>query len=320
MDLVRVEELSKSFPAGRGLRQGHRSEAKALNGVDLAVRQGECLALVGESGSGKTTLGRCIMALLEPSAGRVYFAGQDLFGLGATELRARRRDFQMVFQDPVSSLNPRQTVAEALSEPLEIHQVVSAADRSERTLQLLKMVGVPASAADAYPHELSGGQRQRVAIARALASEPRLLVADEPVSALDVSLRGQIVNLLIDLRQRLQLTLLFIAHDLATVERVSDRVAVMYAGKIVELSTTNRVFGGAANHPYTVSLLAVFSNATGASRLPGEPPDPSNLPAGCSFHPRCPIARDRCRREEPALVEIESGHHVSCHFPGESQE
>jgi len=292
-----------------------------VDGVDLTIREGECLALVGESGSGKSTLGRCVLALVEASEGDVYFAGQDLFSLPRSALRRRRREFQMIFQDPIGSLNPRMTVGSILAEPTEIHDIVPVAERRERVLELLSMVGVPATAEGAYPHELSGGQRQRVAIARALATEPRFLVADEPVSALDVSLRGQVINLLTELRERLRLTVLFIAHDLAAVEQISDRVAVMYAGRIVELAPTDRVYR-APQHPYTASLLSAVPRADPRSRrnrivLSGEPPNLAELPRGCRFHPRCPVARDRCRREEPLLLEVMSGHEVSCHYPGE---
>jgi len=320
-DLVEIRELRKHYPVRRGLMQARTGVVRALDGVNLSIREGECLAVVGESGSGKSTLGRCALALIDASEGEVFFDGENLFALTSAALRKKRRDFQMIFQDPVGSLNPRQTVGSVLAEPLEIHDVVPASDRRNRVLELLHMVGVPESAEGAHPHELSGGQRQRVAIARALASQPRFLVADEPVSALDVSLRGQIINLLIELRERLQITVLFIAHDLAVVAQISDRVAVMYAGKIVELASTSRVFG-TPQHPYTVSLLSAVPSAdahSGPQRivLSGEPPNPAELPRGCRFHPRCPIAQDRCRREMPALIDVEPEHAVSCHFPGE---
>lgn len=320
-DLVQIQELSKHYPVRRGLMQSTTSVVRALDGVSLGIREGECLALVGESGSGKSTLGRCVLALVDPSAGEVHFDSEDLFAMTSSARRKKRRDFQMIFQDPIGSLNPRQTVGSILAEPLEIHDMVPPFERHSRVLELLHMVGVPESAKAAYPHELSGGQRQRVAIARALASAPRFLVADEPVSALDVSLRGQIINLLLDLRERLQLTVLFIAHDLAVVEQIADRVAVMYAGQIVELASTDRVYR-VPQHPYTVSLLSAVPRAerhSGRARvvLSGEPPNPAEFPEGCRFHPRCPIARERCRREEPVLVDVESEHEVSCHFQGE---
>jgi oligopeptide/dipeptide ABC transporter ATP-binding protein len=227
----------------------------------------------------------------------------------------------MIFQDPVSSLNPRMSVGDLLAEPLKVHRTVPAERRSDKVAELLHMVGMPADVERSYPHELSGGQRQRIAIARALSTGPRFLVADEPVSALDVSVRGQIINLLIDLRERFQLTILFIAHDLAVVEQIADRVAVMYAGKIVELGSTESVYG-LPQHPYTASLLSAVPGGGPASRrsrivLTGEAPDPAKLPGGCRFHPRCPVARDRCSREEPELFEVDSGHDVSCHYPGE---
>lgn len=319
--LVEIQGLRKHYSVRGGLMQTRAGAVRALDGVDLSIREGECLAVVGESGSGKSTLGRCALALIEATEGEVLFDGENLLALTSSALRKKRRDFQMIFQDPIGSLNPRQTVGNTLAEPLEIHDVVPGSERRNRVLELLQMVGVPESAEGAYPHELSGGQRQRVAIARALASQPRFLVADEPVSALDVSLRGQILNLLIELRERLQITVLFIAHDLAVVAQISDRVAVMYSGKIVELASTERVFG-APQHPYTVSLLSAARGAdahSGAPRivLSGEPPNPAVLPTGCRFHPRCPIGHERCRREEPALIDVAPGHAVSCHFPGE---
>ena len=320
-DLIEVRELRKHYPVRRGLMQTTTGSVRAVDGVNLRIREGECLAVVGESGSGKSTLGRCVLALVEATEGAVLFAGDDLLSMSRSDLRQRRGQFQMIFQDPIGSLNPRLTVGSILAEPLEIHKTVPPAERRNRVLELLHMVGVSASAERVYPHELSGGQRQRVAIARALATNPRLLVADEPVSALDVSLRGQVINLLADLRQRLQLTVLLIAHDLAVVEQIADRVAVMYAGKIVELASTRSVYRD-PQHPYTVSLLSAVPSAEPLSWrnrivLSGEPPNLAALPSGCRFHPRCPVAQDRCRIEEPTLVEIDLGHEAACHYPGE---
>jgi oligopeptide transport system ATP-binding protein len=320
-DLVQVQGLSKHYPVHRGALGSLSGVTRALDGVDLSLRRGECLAVVGESGSGKSTLGRCVMALTEPTAGRVVFDGVDLASLSKSDMRRKRREFQMVFQDPVGCLNPRQTVGDIVLEPLEVHDLQLPSERQERVLELLSRVGVPISVERHFPHELSGGQRQRVAIARALASEPRLLVADEPVSALDVSLRGQIVNLLVELIAKWDLTVLFIAHDLALVERISNRVAVMYAGKIVELAATEQIFRQ-PQHPYTASLLSAMPETDPALRrrrivLSGEPPNPAALPRGCRFHPRCPIVRDRCREDEPVAAGGEDGFHVSCHYPGE---
>ncbi len=319
-NLVEVRGLSKTFFRSQRRSADGSGSVRAVDDVDLALREGECLALVGESGSGKSTLGRCIMALEEPDEGEILFDGEDLASLQGAALRSRRRWFQMVFQDPVASLDPRWRVGESLAEPLEIHDIGSSQGRRERVRELLELVGVTTAAADSYPHELSGGQRQRVALARALATEPRLLVADEAVSALDASLRGQILNLILDLRQSFGLTILFIAHDLAVVEQIADRVAVMYAGKIVELASTDRVYGS-PQHPYTVSLLsaalAAVENGGGERTvLEGEPPDPTDLPGGCRFHPRCPIAEERCQRDEPGLSRVEGEHWASCHFPG----
>lgn len=319
--LVEVEGLCKVFPVRRGLLQRPVGEVRAVDGVNLTVEQGECVAVVGESGSGKTTLGRCLLRLVEASAGSIRFRGEDLRSLPSAELRRRRRHFQMIFQDPYSSLNPRMRVGKILSEPLEVHGTVDKSRRRQRVGELISLSGLPEDAAGRFPHEFSGGQRQRIGIARALAPEPSFLVADEPVSALDVSVRAQIINLLADLQTRLGLGMLFIAHDLAVVEQLSHRVAVFYLGRVVEIATTRRLFSS-PGHPYTVSLLsAVPIPDPRASRnrilLPGEPPSPIEPPPGCSFHPRCPIATERCRTEEPRLAEITDHQSVACHYPGE---
>lgn len=319
--LVEVQGLRKYYPVHRGVLRRSTAEIRAVDGVDLAIREGECLAIVGESGSGKTTLGRCIVRLIETTSGTIRFAGEDLLALSAGELRERRQQFQMVFQDPISSLNPRRRVGSTLEEPLEIHDVVPANARQARVEELLELVGMSGGSATRYPHEFSGGQRQRIGIARALASQPRFLVADEPVSALDLSVRAQIVNLLADLQTRLQLTVLLIAHDLAVVEQISDRVAVMYRGEIVESAATDRLYD-APQHPYTVSLLSAVPIADPLARkgrivLAEEPPSPTDLLDGCRFHPRCPIAQARCRQEAPGLSDNGEGHAVACHYPGE---
>ena len=318
--ILEVDGLSKEFPVRRGLLLRHRGAVKAVDRVSLRLEEGECFALVGESGSGKTTLARSIIRLIEPTAGRVRFRGQELLDLPPRELRRRRREFQMVFQDPYGSLNPRMRVRQILAEPIEVHRLRPRSRMTERLVELLALVGLPEDALERYPHEFSGGQRQRIGIARALATEPSLLLADEPVSALDVSVRAQIINLLVDLQRRLGLTLLFIAHDLALVEQVADRVGVMYLGRLVEVGRTRELFAR-PRHPYTVSLLSavpVPDPASGRERilLPGEPPSPMDPPSGCAFHPRCPIAREACSGDEPVLEERD-GWPVACHYPDE---
>ena len=319
--LLEVRDLRKTYPVHRGLLQRVTGETVALDGVSFHLDRGECLAVVGESGGGKTTLARCILRLIEACEGEILFDGVDLRSLAESDLRKRRRDLQMVFQDPYSSLNPRMSVKQILSEPLEIHAVVPPAERRQRVVELLQVVGLPAESANRYPHEFSGGQRQRIGIARALAPQPRFLVADEPVSALDVSVRAEILNLLSDQRRRLGLAVLLIAHDLTVVEQTADRVAVLFLGRIVEMAATNRLFG-AAQHPYTVALMASAPVADPTRRrnritLSGELPSPAEPPPGCKFHPRCPIAQERCLYEEPSLTEIAPGHDVACHYPGE---
>jgi oligopeptide transport system ATP-binding protein len=319
--LVRVEDISKEFPAGStGLFGGKNLTVKAVSGVSLEIARGETLGLVGESGSGKSTLGRLVLKLLEPTRGRVFFDGRDLSALGREELRTLRREMQLVFQDPYASLNPRMRVRSIVGEGLEIHRLARGKAKEERIAELLTMVGMGADTMDRYPHEFSGGQRQRIGIARALAVNPRFLVLDEPVSALDVSIQAQIINLLQDLQEKLNLTYLFIAHDLRVVEHISNRVAIMYLGKIVELASRDEIYAN-PRHPYTRALLSAIPTVETGDRperikLPGEMPSPLNPPSGCAFHPRCPYAKDVCTSIEPLLVTGRGGHAVACHvFP-----
>jgi peptide/nickel transport system ATP-binding protein len=317
--LLEVRDLKKYFPVRTGLLATGRLRVHAVDGVDLDVYVSETLGVVGESGCGKSTLGRLMLRLIEPTAGRVRFDGQDLLRLAPRELRAKRREMQIIFQDPYGSLNPRMRVGSIVGEGLEIHRIATGAQKRDRVLALLEKVGLSADAYDRYPHEFSGGQRQRIGIARALAVEPRLVVADEPVSALDVSVQAQIVNLLQDLQEEMGLTYVFIAHDLRVVEHISHRVAIMYLGRIVELAESVELYRN-PRHPYTRALLSAVPTPDPTTKrermvLPGEPPSPIHPPPGCPFHPRCAYAEERCRREEPKLVG-RSDHQVACHvFP-----
>jgi oligopeptide transport system ATP-binding protein len=316
-EILRVEGLTKDYPLPAGLWR-RRARVRALDGVSFTLSRGETLGIVGESGCGKSTLGKAVVRLLDPTAGRVLFEGRDLTALRGRALRAERRHIQMVFQDPYSALNPRMRVGDALAEPFIIHRLAGRRERPQRVRALLADVGLPADAAQRYPHEFSGGQRQRIVIARALALSPALVVADEPVSALDVSVQAQIVNLMRDLQARLGLTYLFIAHDLRVVHHMSDRIAVMYLGRMVELARSAEVYRQPL-HPYTRMLLAavpMVEPARRRERLPvlGEVPDPSAPPPGCAFHPRCPIAVGRCSEEVPELREAAPGHFVACHL------
>jgi oligopeptide/dipeptide ABC transporter ATP-binding protein len=293
---------------------------KAVQNVNVEISPGETLGLVGESGSGKSTLGRLILKLLEPTEGKVYFDGRDLSTLGRAELRALRREMQLVFQDPYASLNPRMRVRSIVGEGIEIHKLARGREKENRIVELLNMVGMGSDAMNRFPHEFSGGQRQRIGIARALAVNPRFLVLDEPVSALDVSIQAQIINLLQDLQEKLNLTYLFIAHDLRVVEHISNRVAIMYLGKIVEIASRDEIYLR-PHHPYTRALLSAIPTVDTAHKperikLPGEMPSPMNPPPGCAFHPRCPYAKDVCRTLEPKLETGRGDHAVACHvFP-----
>jgi oligopeptide transport system ATP-binding protein len=318
--ILEVQHLVKHFQVGGGMfsRPG---VVRAVDDVSFAIRRGETLGLVGESGCGKTTTGRCILHLERPTGGQILFEGVDLAALGERALRAMRRRVQVIFQDPYSSLNPRMTVGQILAEPLKVHGIVpDKAARAARVRELLTQVGLLPQHAKRYPHQLSGGQRQRVGIARALAMEPALIVCDEPVSALDVSIQAQIINLLEDLQNRFGLTYLFIAHDLSVVRHISGRVAVMYLGKIVEI-TDRRALYEEPLHPYTRALLSAvpipdpeLEAQRSRTVLRGEVPSPLNPPGGCVFHPRCPHAVERCSAEKPLLREIRSGHWAACHL------
>lgn len=320
--LLTVNNLTKHFPVSGGLFSRSRSFVQAVNGVSFELRKGETLGLVGESGCGKSTLGRSILRLIEPTSGSVVFQGENIAQASASRMRALRREMQIVFQDPFSSLNPRMTVGEILAEPFVIHREAKGSALKDKVLELLRHVGLPQESYHRYPHEFSGGQRQRIGIARALALRPKLIVLDEPVSALDVSIQSQILNLLCDLRDQFGLSYLFIAHDLAVIEHISDRVGVMYLGHMVELASADDLYGNPW-HPYTKALLAAIPRPemqkAGRSReiLAGDVPSPVNPPSGCVFRTRCPIATELCAREKPILREMTQGsgasHLVACH-------
>ena len=321
-NLVELEHLSVWFPIQSGVvLDRHVGDVKAVDDVTLEIRRGETLGLVGESGCGKSTVGRAILRLYEPTAGTVVFDGQDITHLGEGELRPLRRRMQMVFQDPFASLNPRHSVGRIVGEPLRVHGLAKRSKADARVRELLKIVGLPADAASRYPHEFSGGQRQRIGVARALAVNPDFIVADEPVSALDVSIQAQIINLLASLQDEFALTYLFIAHDLAVVRHISDRIAVMYLGGIVEVSPADELYERPL-HPYTISLLSavpipdpVVERQRRPILLQGDLPSPANPPKACRFHTRCPYVQpSRCRDERPELRLLGSGHAVACHW------
>ncbi|MEF2548587.1 oligopeptide/dipeptide ABC transporter ATP-binding protein [Aurantimonas sp. E1-2-R+4] len=322
--ILETTDLVKHFGGGRQWLK--RSPlVQAVNGISIRVFEGETLAVVGESGCGKSTLGRLLIRLLAPTSGDVIYRGRNLGNLSSTEMRNLRRELQIVFQDPFASLNPRMSVADIVGEPIWLHETLSTAERRDRVLEIFEIVGLRPDMADRYPHEFSGGQRQRIGVARALAAKPTLILGDEPVSALDVSIQAQIVNLLEELKDRLTLTLVIVAHDLAVIKHMSDRVAVMYLGEIVELATTEDLYADPL-HPYTRALLAAIPQASAAARgtiepLEGDVPSPSAPPSGCRFHTRCPHARPVCSVESPVLEAVgASERRVACHFWKEIQD
>jgi oligopeptide/dipeptide ABC transporter ATP-binding protein len=316
--LVEVNNLVKYFPVRAGLLQRVVNQVKAVDDVSFFVRKGETLGLVGESGCGKTTVGRTMLRLIEPTAGAVKFEGKDVFSMGPHELKATRRDMQIIFQDPYASLDPRVPIGESVMEGLHIHKIGKPKERVDIMLETLKKVGLESYHARRYPHEFSGGQRQRIGIARALALRPKFIICDEPVSALDVSIQSQVLNILKDLQVEFGLTYLFIAHNLSVVEHVSNRVAVMYLGKMVEMTSREELFRNPL-HPYTQALMSAIPIPNPRLKrqrtiLKGDVPSPLNPPKGCRFHPRCPVAIEKCSYEEPAFLEVSPDHWVACHL------
>lgn len=315
--LLKVENLTKSFPIYGGVFSREVASVKAVQGISFEINKGETLGLVGESGCGKSTLGRCIIRLHDPTSGKIIYNGKDITSITGEELRDMRKKMQIIFQDPFASLNPRMTIGTILEEPLIIHNLYeSPKDRQDRIFELLDLVGLRREHLNRYPHEFSGGQRQRVGIARALAVNPELIVCDEPVSALDVSIQAQVINLLMELQQKLGLTYIFIAHDLKVVEHVSTKVAVMYLGKIVEMAEAEELYRS-PKHPYTKALMSAIPTPDPNRKeeriiLTGDVPSPINPPSGCHFHPRCPVAIEACKVTTPELVEKTKGHVASC--------
>lgn len=316
--LLTVSGLAREFAI-----KGKKQKIKAVDGVSFSLNAGETLGVVGESGSGKSTLGRLVLRLLEPTAGEINFDGQKISDLNPKELRAARRQMQMIFQDPFASLDPRMTIEALIREPLDIHKIGTESERAEMVKEIVGHVGLTKDALTRYPHEFSGGQRQRISIARAIITRPKLIVADEPVSALDVSIQSQILNLMLDLRKEMNLTYIFISHDLSVIQHIADKVAVMYLGKIVEFASVEEIFAN-PQHPYTKALISAVPQINPEDRtnrvvLTGDIPSPASQPTGCHFHPRCPIAQKQCSEIEPQLRTItNAGHLVSCHLATEA--
>jgi oligopeptide transport system ATP-binding protein len=314
--LLEVKNLKKHFSSDRGFLGKPKLNVRAVDGISFNLKPGETLGLVGESGCGKSTAARAILRLVEPTSGDVFYRGKNLADLSQSEIRALRQEMQIIFQDPSASLNPRRRIENILEEPFIIHNIAEKPERKERVAQLLKKVGLAPEYAHRYPHEFSGGQLQRIAIARAIALSPRLIVADEPVSSLDVSIQAQVINLMQDLKETMNISFLFISHDMAIVEHFSDRVAVMYLGKIVELATSEKLYRD-PRHPYTQALLSVIPNLNSSHGkqpplIKGDIPSPANPPGGCAFHPRCPIKEKKCETTVPELKEVEPGHFIAC--------
>ena len=318
--LLQVKNLVKHFPVKGGVFSKTVDKVHAVDGVSFDIAPGETLGMVGESGCGKSTTGRCVLRLIAPTSGQIWFDGEDVTNVNKTQLRALARDMQIIFQDPYASLNPRMTVGAIVGEAMIIHKLAaSAKERDDRVVELLETVGLHPDHLRRFPHEFSGGQRQRIGIARALAVKPKLIICDEPVSALDVSIQAQVINLLEDLQEKMGLTYLFIAHDLSVVEHISQRVAVMYLGRIVELAPSRDLYTS-PRHPYTEALLSAVPIPDPTVKrkrvvLEGDVPNPINPPAGCHFHPRCPRAQERCKVEAPLLREMSPGCQAACHFP-----
>ncbi|WP_026703031.1 ABC transporter ATP-binding protein [Salibacterium aidingense] len=316
--LLEVDDLKKHFSSGKSVFKKKSQPVKAVDGVSFAVQEGETLGLVGESGCGKSTTGRMLMRLIEPTAGAIHFQGKNLLELNSESVRSMRKDIQMIFQDPYASLNPRHRVERIIEEPMIVHHLGDKATRKKKVQELLEIVGLNSFHAKRYPHQFSGGQRQRIGIARALAVEPKLIIADEPVSALDVSIQSQVLNLLEDLQNEFNLTFLFIAHDLSVVKHISDRVGVMYLGKIVEMADRDELYNN-PKHPYTQALLSSVpipdpDHKQEEIELQGDIPSPSEPPSGCPFHTRCPHVMDICKSVVPVSQEKEKGHNVACHL------
>jgi oligopeptide/dipeptide ABC transporter ATP-binding protein len=320
MSLLEIRDLKKHFPVGEGLFSRNKGAVKAVDGVTLSVEEGETLGIVGESGCGKSTLGRTILRLIEPTSGEIYFQGKNLVAMSQRELREMRRQMQIIFQDPYASLNPRMRVGDIVGEGLEIHKLAKGKAKRDRVIELLRQVGLREDHYGRYPHEFSGGQRQRIGIARALAVNPKFIVADEPVSSLDVSIQAQIINLLQELQEKMHLTYFFISHDLRVVEHISHRVAIMYLGKIVEIAQSDTIYQN-AKHPYTRALLSSVPMLDTSVKkehviAQGDVPSPVNPPPGCTFHPRCPYREDLCDKMIPPLDFDAENHGVACHVFG----